>query len=141
MLLKCYRAEESGFGGGLNNWFYQLLLVIYYRSKMRVKRACYLRVFYYLMLKVCYLVVYALAYPFDRSIDPVYLQKPDGYLAYTELITAEVGQVQDFICPGNQEFALYLVSRTAFQMCDVEHQLLLHNCLTYKFSKVCSTLL
>ena len=88
------------------------------------------------MLFIFGLVSSLLAFPWDRRIDTVYLRKPEGYIAHTELVIAKVGQVQDFVCPGNQEFELYLVTRRAYQFCDVAGQQLLHYCLNYKFSKV-----
>ena len=80
-------------------------------------------------------MVYGWAYV--RRLDPIYLKKGVGYSAFTALITAEIGQTQDFVCPGNQEFRLYLVDRSSYQMCNVTNQQELHHCTPYNFSKVC----
>ena len=77
------------------------------------------------------------SYPlFGQKLDTVYLNPMENYKVTPVIIAAEVGQIQDFVCPGNQEFALYLVTRQAFKYCDVSEQQLLHWCVTYKFSKV-----
>ena len=86
--------------------------------------------------RVLLYITMAHGWAYLRRLDPIYLKEGVGYSAFTALVTAEIGQTQDFVCPGNQEFQLYLVDRKSYHMCNVTNQQVLHNCTPYKFSKV-----
>ena len=73
----------------------------------------------------------------SRHLEPIHLRETNER-TFTKLISAEIGQTQDFICPDDQEFALYLVSNEAFQQCHTIGQRNIHNCNTpWKENKVC----
>ena len=63
----------------------------------------------------------------DGYLDPIYLRE-NSEVTSTKVISAEIGQIQDFICPDDQEFSLYMVSYEAFQQCNIVHQQKIHNC-------------
>ena len=47
-----------------------------------------------------------------------------------QVITAQIGQVQDFICPTSHEFSLYLVSYNDFIHCRFRARERIHDCNT-----------
>ena len=59
-------------------------------------------------------------------LDPVNLRENE--VTFTKVISAEIGQIQDFICPDDQEFSLYNVTHAAFQQCNIVNQQKIHNC-------------
>ena len=61
----------------------------------------------------------------NRRLEPIYLREK---ATFTEVIFVEIGQTQDFICPEDQEFSLYLVSHEAFQQCNIVGQREILNC-------------
>ena len=69
--------------------------------------------------------------------ETIYLRE-NSEVTFTKVISAEIGQTQDFICPDDQEFSLYLVSHKAFQQCDTVGQREIHNCnRPWTENKVC----
>ena len=63
----------------------------------------------------------------NRHLEPIYLREKTE-VPSTKVIFVEIGQTQDFICPEDQEFSLYLVSHEAFQQCNIVGQREIHNC-------------
>ena len=70
--------------------------------------------------------------------ETVHLQENDGYLPFTKTIGVKLEQIQDFVCPEKRDFTLYLVSeknRDSLIDCKVDNLLLLHHCVSYRYSK------
>ena len=71
-------------------------------------------------------------------LDPINLRE-NSEMTFTKVISAEIGQTQDFICPDDQEFSLYLVPHEAFQQCNTVGQRKIHKCnRPWTENKVCS---
>ena len=73
----------------------------------------------------------------NRQLKTIHLRETNKR-TFTKVISAEIGQTQDFICPDEQEFSLYLVSNEAFQQCHTIGQRNILNCnRPWKENKVC----
>ena len=73
----------------------------------------------------------------NKQLETIHLRETNE-VTFKKVISAEIGQTQDFICPDDQEFSLYLVSNEAFQQCHTDVQRNIHNCNTpWKENKVC----
>ena len=61
-----------------------------------------------------------------QKLAPIKLSE-DNEVPFTQVISAEIGQIQDFICPpgrdsGGYEFSLFLVSNEAYRQCETQHE-------------------
>ena len=76
--------------------------------------------------------------PLDMRAETIQLQENSGYLPFAKTIGVKLGQIQDFVCPDNRDFTLYLISeqnRDSLATCNVGQLQLLHYCVSYRYSK------
>ena len=69
-------------------------------------------------------------------LQPIYLREESEKISPIE-ISAKIGEIQDFYCPDDQVFRLYMVSYEAYRECNLAGQMVLHKCNTpWKENKV-----
>ena len=70
------------------------------------------------------------------DLRPVNLREK-GDRTLTKVISAKIGDTQDFFCPRDQEFSLYFVSKEDYRQCKRDDFLRKHDCNTpWKENKV-----
>ena len=62
-------------------------------------------------------------------LQPINLRE-NSEVTFKKVISAELGETQDFVCPRDQEFELYLVSRMDYYECNTLGQRALLKCNT-----------
>ena len=83
-------------------------------------------------------LIHVQAIPRRSRSDTVYVEKGNGYLPFSRVLNVRIDQIQDFICPEEEDMSLYLVpetSSTVLRKCDINQQQLLYHCNPYRYSK------
>ena len=62
-------------------------------------------------------------------LQPIYLRE-ESEKTSTIVISAKIGEIQDFYCPDDQVFRLYMVSYEAYRECNLVGQMQLYKCNT-----------
>ena len=76
------------------------------------------------------------AIPFRDRAETVFIKRPNDYLPFTKILSVNIDQIQDFVCPKREHFNLYLIpdsERIDFQACEIRLMYpVLHRCVYHR---------